>query len=75
LRDENEALKELLFLDLLDAGYYMARRGFIGLSLAVDDACLRAFADAYADLLDARGALIAGVGNVREGRGVSTVNR
>ena len=29
--------KELLFFDLLESGFYMARRGFIALSLAIDD--------------------------------------
>ena len=57
----NEALKELLFLDFLDAGYYLARRGFIALSLVIDDARLQGFADCYTELLDKRGALIAGV--------------
>ena len=60
LRDENDAVKELLFLDLLDAGYYLARRGFIALSLVVDDASLQQFADSFAERLDTRGALLAG---------------
>ena len=60
LLDENDAVKELLFLDLLDAGYYVARRGFIALSLMLDDQALQSFADAFAECLDARGALLAG---------------
>ena len=60
--------EQKMFLDFLDAGYYMARRGFIALSLVVDDACLNAFTDTYADLLDARGALIAGVHQAANGR-------
>src|SRR5262249_58632160 len=37
LEGANDAAKELLFLDLLERGYYMARRGFIALSLMVGD--------------------------------------
>jgi len=39
----DDRIKELLFLDLLDAGFYMARRGFIALSLAVTDDDLNNF--------------------------------
>jgi glutamate-1-semialdehyde 2,1-aminomutase len=31
-------LKRLLFLDLLESGFYMAERGFVALSLMVTDA-------------------------------------
>jgi glutamate-1-semialdehyde 2,1-aminomutase len=34
----DRALQELLFFDLLRAGIYMARRGFIALSLSIGDA-------------------------------------
>lgn len=62
LDGENGAVKELLFLDFLDRGFYLARRGFIALSLAVDDDDLQHFTDAFAAILDARGTLIAGAG-------------
>ncbi|KAB2860816.1 MAG: aminotransferase class III-fold pyridoxal phosphate-dependent enzyme [Bauldia sp.] len=39
----DDKLKEVLFLELLEAGYYMARRGFIALSLAVSDAEIEGF--------------------------------
>ena len=39
----DDRLKELLFLELLEAGYYLARRGFIALSLAVGDAEIAGF--------------------------------
>ena len=42
-RDE---LKELLFLDLLEQGFYIARRGFIALSIVVTDQELDAFVTA-----------------------------
>lgn len=38
LAASDDRVKELLFLDLLEAGYYIARRGFIALSLEVTDA-------------------------------------
>ena len=37
LKAANPAIKELLFLDLLEHGYYMADRGFIALSTAVTE--------------------------------------
>ena len=37
LKTADDRLKELLFFDLLDQGFYMARRGFIALSLEIDD--------------------------------------
>lgn len=37
LADTDEVLKELLFFDLLEMGYYLARRGFIALSTDVTD--------------------------------------
>ena len=40
----DERLRELLFLDLLDVGYYTAPRGFLALSLAVSDDDLDGFA-------------------------------
>ena len=46
LAHANEAAKELMFLDLLERGFYMARRGFIALTLMVTDADLDAFAAA-----------------------------
>jgi glutamate-1-semialdehyde 2,1-aminomutase len=39
----DDRVKELLFLDLLEAGYYVARRGFIALSLEVSDADVAGF--------------------------------
>jgi len=54
LAASNEAAKELVFLDLLERGYYMARRGFIALSLMVSDADLDAFVEAVKDVLAER---------------------
>lgn len=50
--------RELLFLDLLDAGVYIARRGFIALSLALTDADLDRFVDAVDGVVTARRELL-----------------
>jgi glutamate-1-semialdehyde 2,1-aminomutase len=54
LAGANEAAKELVFLDLLERGYYMARRGFIALSLMVSDADLDSFVAAVKDVVGER---------------------
>ncbi|MGK7862316.1 aspartate aminotransferase family protein [Falsiroseomonas sp. E2-1-a4] len=54
----NQALKELLFLDLLDRGYYIARRGMVALSLMVGAEEREGFVAAFADFCEIRGALI-----------------
>ena len=43
LRDADDRWKELLFFDALDAGFYIARRGFIALSIEVTDDDIDAF--------------------------------
>ena len=53
-------MKELLFLDLLERGFYIARRGMIALSLAVRDSDLAAFEEAMAEVLDLRAPLFGG---------------
>ncbi|MGN6680754.1 MAG: hypothetical protein ACTHKL_23575, partial [Streptosporangiaceae bacterium] len=59
-RDLNQSdprLNELLFLDLLEAGYYIAPRGYMALSLALTDEQLTGFVDGVQEFLDARSAL------------------
>jgi glutamate-1-semialdehyde 2,1-aminomutase len=56
----DQAMKELLFLDLLERGFYIARRGMIALSLAVGDSDLAAFEEAMAEVLDLRAPLFGG---------------
>ena len=46
LDERQRALKSLLFFELLQRGFYIARRGFIALSLAVGDAELDRFCGA-----------------------------
>jgi glutamate-1-semialdehyde 2,1-aminomutase len=45
LRTADDRLKELLFFDALDAGFYIARRGFIALSIEITDDDVAAFVD------------------------------
>lgn len=54
----DDRLREILFLDLLDAGYYIASRGFIALSLAINEHELEGFYDAFAKVLDERADLL-----------------
>ena len=57
----DRALQELFFFDMLRAGIYMARRGFIALSLCIaDDECGRLLR-AVENFLVERAALIASV--------------
>ncbi|TEX46367.1 MAG: aspartate aminotransferase family protein, partial [Actinomycetales bacterium mxb001] len=51
LAEADDRLRELLFLDLLERGYYMARRGFIALSLEITDEDVDGFIDAVRDSL------------------------
>lgn len=44
-------LSELLFHELLTRGFYLARRGFVALSLAVTDEQVSAFGDAFGQVL------------------------
>ena len=50
-------LLELLFLDLLELGYYIAPRGYLALSLALTPSQLAGFVQAVAKILRARAAL------------------
>jgi glutamate-1-semialdehyde 2,1-aminomutase len=51
-------LQKLLHLDLLDQGQYMARRGFISLSLPMTEAELGRFAAAVEEFLVVRGPVV-----------------
>ncbi|RVI41671.1 aspartate aminotransferase family protein [Sinorhizobium meliloti] len=53
-----EALKELFFFDMLDAGIYIARRGMTAVSLPTTERDLAYFTTAVGDFLDARAALL-----------------
>lgn len=51
LKSSNERIKELIFLDLLEAGFYIARRGFIALMLSVTEQELKGFRQAFEQVL------------------------
>ncbi len=51
LEDTDPRIGELLFLNLLERGFYIAPRGFIALSLAVSHSDVEAFAEAFDDSL------------------------
>jgi glutamate-1-semialdehyde 2,1-aminomutase len=53
------AARALFHLDMLERGFYLARRGFISPSLALEPADYDAFATAFEDFLDAYGPLLA----------------
>lgn len=57
LRQSDPRLLELLFLDLLEFGYYVAPRGYMALSLALRDDQLAGFVGAVQEFLTARSAL------------------
>ena len=57
LVDADPRRLELLFLDLLDEGYYVAPRGYLALSLAPDDSQLDGFVEAVARVAAARAGL------------------
>ncbi len=52
LRAVDGRVGELLFHSLLDRGFYIARRGFIALSLVVTDEQIDAFVEAFTAVLD-----------------------
>jgi glutamate-1-semialdehyde 2,1-aminomutase len=53
------ALRDLFYFDMLERGFYLARRGFIAMSLAIGDEEIRRFEAAVADVLATRAALFA----------------
>lgn len=55
----DDRIKELIFLDLLERGFYMARRGFIALSLVLTDDHLAGFITALEATLRDRAAVLA----------------
>jgi glutamate-1-semialdehyde 2,1-aminomutase len=59
LAGSDDRIKELIFLDLLERGFYLARRGFIALSLAVDDAATGQFLEALQGIVAERRHLLA----------------
>ena len=48
----DDRVRQLVFLELLERGFYLARRGFIALMLPLTDEDLVAFSDAFEDILE-----------------------
>jgi glutamate-1-semialdehyde 2,1-aminomutase len=57
-QQSNDSVKELIFLDLLEREIYLARRGFIALSLVITAAHIDGFASALEDILRHRRAVL-----------------
>ena len=58
LAGNNDAVKEILFLDLLERGIYMARRGFIALSMVVTEDEMDRFIDTLDEVIQLRRPLL-----------------
>jgi len=58
LKGSDDRIMELVFLDLLEQGYYIARRGFIALMLPVSDVEIEGFKNAFTTVVKARGELL-----------------
>ena len=54
----DDRVAELVFLDLLERGYYIARRGYMALMLSVGDRELSGFKQAFADVMRSRAHLL-----------------
>jgi glutamate-1-semialdehyde 2,1-aminomutase len=52
--------RDLFFLDMLDRGFYLAKRGMVAMSMMVGEAETDAFAAAVEEFLDARAPLLRG---------------
>jgi len=55
-----QALRALFHLEMLARGYYIARRGFISLSIVHGEREFDGFAEAFADFLESNRSLLAG---------------
>ena len=58
LVDADDGVLELVFLDMVDRGYYFARRGFISLMLTIGDKETRGFLDSFEAVLSHRKVLL-----------------
>ncbi|WPB82974.1 aspartate aminotransferase family protein [Sediminicoccus rosea] len=55
---EEEQRRELFFLDMLEAGFYLARRGMVALSLPLAPTDLSGFTAAFREFLNLRGPVL-----------------
>ncbi len=58
LRGADDRVRELIFLELLERGYYIARRGFIALTIVITDGDLEGFLATLGGILDANKAVL-----------------
>lgn len=58
LAGADPAIRDLVFFDLVARGYYIARRGFMALSLPLTDADIAGLVAALDDIVASRGALL-----------------
>jgi glutamate-1-semialdehyde 2,1-aminomutase len=58
LKGSDDRIMELIFLDLLEQGFYIARRGFIALMLPIGDAEIEGLVNAFSAVVKARGELL-----------------
>ena len=56
--DDNKALGDMLHIFLLERGYYIARRGFVALSLPLGQQDLSGFVEAVRDFLQCYESLV-----------------
>ncbi|MGI9411749.1 MAG: aspartate aminotransferase family protein [Hyphomicrobiaceae bacterium] len=54
----DDRVRELIFLELLERGYYLARRGFIALTVVVTDGDLDGFVAALGEVIDENKAVL-----------------
>ncbi len=59
---EEEQRRELFFFDMLEAGFYLARRGMVALSLPLAPTDLSGFVAAFREFLNLRGPLLGRAG-------------
>ena len=52
LEASDDRIKQLIFLNLLEHGFYIARRGFIALMLPLEDTDLDAFLDSFESIVE-----------------------
>ncbi|MGE3924061.1 MAG: aspartate aminotransferase family protein [Lautropia sp.] len=66
--EEQNGLRELFFFDLLDAGFYLARRGMIALSLPTSSKDLDAFVSAVDQFIQTRRSVLLQFANAAQPR-------
>jgi len=58
LRQSDQRIKDLFFFFMLEQGFYVARRGFIVLSLPIEDVHVERFISSFDAFVDAHARLL-----------------